>query len=115
MKPLATNRQLFTWLCICQADDSVGNRERILYRIISLFSFGIVIIGFIASVMFIWKNISTDLESAIFAILQASAGLSLIYMDSAGFILRRKMTRIHERLTDICEERKYIKSKLKIK
>lgn len=107
MDPLKTNQRVFRWLCICPAFENDSKRQKILYIIYSVCSIASVIGLFIASSLFVLKNITTDLELAIFGVHPSIEPMNLLYMYTVAIILRHKVLDIFRSLSKICDLCKY--------
>ena len=59
--------------------------------------------GLVSSYVYFSKNVSTDLEEALYALLQVVAFVGLFYIITTAILLRRKFTKFLNTLTNICE------------
>lgn len=103
MKPLETNQQILTFLCIFPTTNKCKRR---IYIVLSVFLLVIEICGLASSATFVLNHISTDLEEAIYAIFQVAAFSGLIYMIIVTIILRNKIIDFFRTLSKICETSK---------
>lgn len=105
MKPLVTQQQVLTWLCIYPADKSTS---KWLKRAYVIFSVAVVVansLGLITSVAYVYKFISIDLESSLCSILQIVATLSTSYAYILFFTFRHKIVAFFINLSDIYKQR----------
>lgn len=105
MKPLETTKQVFTWLCIYCADyNSISERITCILFTFSVFTFNACIS--IASVVFIVKNISIDLENSLTAVFQIAVFSGLLYVMTAAVLLRYRITALFGGLQTIYDQSK---------
>lgn len=105
MRPLPTNRQVLTWLCICPVD--VENQwQKPLRGLISVICLATNIGGFLSSVAFFLENYSNDLKVSLNGIYQIAVFLGMTYMYIAAFFLRKEITSFLDNLEKIYNQRK---------
>lgn len=105
MKPLATNRQALTWLCICSFDQN-AIRKKTIAIILTLIFFILGICYFVSTIDFFVKNVSIDIKKSLYAVFQLFASASLVFMWIAALISRKGINQILESLDTIHEESK---------
>lgn len=103
MNLLSTNQRVLTWLCIYPADDSTRIEIKLAYIIVSIVIIAIELSILIASIAFFMKNVSSDLDSSLFAVIQIVGLFGLTYMIIVAFILSRNITDMFKGLTLICD------------
>lgn len=105
MRPLSTNCQVLTWLCIYPVDDE-NSWKKPLYLIISAISLIIITSVLLSSVVFFFDNYSIDLKVSINAIYQMTAFFGVTYMYVNAIFMRKTFTKFLETLKKIYEKRK---------
>lgn len=101
MKPIKTNQQVLTWLCVCQADETISKRKRMAHIFFASFIFSANFILIPISVAYFLRFVSVDLEQALYALFQLSGMLGMTYMMIAAFILRHEINDLFGKLADI--------------
>lgn len=109
MKPLVTCQRVLSWVFIIPSDEPMGERKKRIHISAILFSISCLIVFCVASVIFFIKNVSADLESALYALSQIVAIAPCFNIVVAVFILRHKIAEIFKRLAEIHNECKYIR------
>lgn len=104
MEPIASNRRVLTWLCLCPFDPSTSTWKRAFFVISTIFLFASEVGAFISSIIFFVKNVSNDLEGSLYAVFQFVAFTGLIYMSIVAFILRKRINMFLGTLSTIYEE-----------
>lgn len=105
MKPLVTNQKVLIWLYLCAVDD-VSLRTNLAHIALGATAFLLLILGNVASVLFVLKFVSVDLKLSLFALYQIFAISSILYLMIAAFILRHKIHDIFAMLQEIyCESK----------
>lgn len=108
MRPLWVIQRIFMWISVCPfpSDESTDNwKKRISYAFLPTAMIVQSSIT-IASSMFIWKNISNDLESCLDAVYPIMASMSLIFFMSMAYLQREKVNSIFHKLSNIFDARK---------
>lgn len=106
MTPLETNRRILTWLCIYPVNENASEQHKILR---SLFGIGVFVANlmvFIVSIVFLVKFASTDIEEALFSVIQLAGTGNILYVSIIIFIVRHKIVGLFKSLDKIYEERK---------
>lgn len=67
-KPLELNRILFTWICICPADDSTSIWWRLGHKIFAFIVFTLNLTAATATLLFVLENQSENLKDDFFAL-----------------------------------------------
>lgn len=102
MKPLETTHRCLIWLCMCPADKSSNQWQKISYTIFGAAALIAIISGFISNVIFCIRFISIDLERSMFAIMFVAAQFGVIYMALVVILLMRpKIDRVFKNLAII--------------
>lgn len=101
MKPLETNRQVLTWLCILPADETAGKFKKWICIAFSCSLITTSVCGFISSSAFMLKFWSTNLIDCLYALFQVAANVSALYMMMIAYNLRHKVAALFDRLTEI--------------
>lgn len=104
MKPLATNRRILTWLCVCPFDRDTSIVEKMFFIILTLFLFALVSSALVSSIVFFANNVSVDIESSLYALVEIAAYSGLLYMLMVVFILRKRINRFLGTLETIYDE-----------
>lgn len=94
MRAFEIHQRIFTCLYIHRLPDTEMIRLkkiRIFFLLALIFS---LILGFLVSSIFLYKNFVVDLEEALYAVFQVAALVDAIYFLTSGYILRRKITKI---------------------
>lgn len=105
MRPLSTNRQVLTWLCIYPVDGENPGRKP-LYLIISAISLITITSVLLSSAVFFFNNYSNDLKVSINAIYQMAAFFGVTYMYVNAIFMRKMFTKFLRTLEKIYEKRK---------
>lgn len=105
MQPLAPSKRALTWFCIC-FDENSTKRQRLIHLSFSIFVSVSVSCGTLASVIFTFQNISTNLEDSLYSIFQISGLSDSVYIFIVAPILRHKISAMFQSLSAIYENRK---------
>lgn len=103
MKPLATNRQMLTWLCLLPAESTVTIRKKNQYIATISITFGLLVSCVLT---YFLKFGSMDLKEALYAVCEMSACFNVILMTVAALYKRHRMTSFFEGLDIIYDQRK---------
>lgn len=106
MKPLATNQMMLTWLCFLPAEAAVSIQQKLAYLMAFLITFGVIVACFIGCWANLLKFLQIDLEKALYAVYEVSAGFGVIFMTLAALFQRYKMNSFFKGLQMIYDERK---------
>lgn len=79
MRPLQENYKIFVLLNICPPANSISHWKKLFHILVSISCLSILFIGMLASLAFILKYFSDDLESAICACDQIVGGMTVFY------------------------------------
>lgn len=101
MKPLITIQKALTLLCICRADETKRKWIKFVYVVLTSVILAVKVSFFCSSTAFFLKNMSSDLDAALFALLQMVAGLAAIYTLIVALVIRYKIRDTIKNLTDI--------------
>lgn len=101
IKPLATIRQVFTWLCVCSADKIRNKKMKNSYIILTTIILIALLCVISASIAFFMKNVSNDLESSLYCLGQIMPYTSVLYLLIGGLFLRHKIDDLFDQLTEI--------------
>lgn len=101
MKPLVTNKNVLTWLCILPAQEQTNKRMKLIY-IAFTFTLSITCFcGLASSLAFMMEYLSTNLENCLYALFQVAADASAFYMVMVALFLRHKMAALFDNLSEI--------------
>lgn len=106
MRPLETNKVMLKWLYLYPTDESTSVWRKLAYLCFSLNIFGSLICTVIASVPFVIKYKSTDLENCLFALSQMFACSNMSYMVMIAFFMRHKIADVYKHLAMIYDASK---------
>lgn len=101
MQPLATTRQVMTWLSICPADESTNSWQKRAYK---AHTWAVLIINFTAvsaGLTFCMEFFQTDFDSSTFAFMAAAGECGAIYFWIVAFQMRRQIDEIFKKLSTI--------------
>lgn len=101
MEPLHTSRRVLTCLCICSFDKTTSMKEKSIYITLSVSIIFAEIFMLIASVVFFMKNVSTNLEESLFALLQIAGLVGSLYIMATAYISQHKIMSIFDSLSQI--------------
>lgn len=107
MKPLPKYREILMWFCIYPAHENVTNHQKMLHIAFIVFINGTFLCFIASSITYFLENISTDVEKSLFALLEVAGIAGGLHKFSVAFILRKKITAMFERLSEICDASKY--------
>lgn len=94
MKVLKTNRRLFLLLGACAVGKKSSSIIKMGYSIFSVLCYIFLLIVTGASIAFIKKSVRTNLEDALYALLQATGYGYGTYIMTFAFMLRKDFTTI---------------------
>lgn len=94
MKVLELNQNILTSMCILPMADDESKWMKFRNVLISFLVFIMGLSFMISSAYYIYKFINIDLESSLFALHQATASFSQIYMLLFGIISRQKFAEL---------------------
>lgn len=101
MEPLELNKHIFIWLNIYPIENDENKWSKYLYHLI----YGVIVISifvaFATSLVFILKNIETDIVNSLYALIQVAALFSGVYMCIVSFVQRNKIVEIFMKLQKI--------------
>lgn len=101
MKPLRTNQRVLMWLCGVPPNESDSKRKKTAFVTLTLS----VIIGHlflvVAGAVFIYRNVSDNLEEALFSLFHTLPTASMLYQSVVTVFLCRELAGIFEELSDI--------------
>lgn len=106
MTPLETNRLILTWLCVYPADENATELHKILRLLFGIGVFVANLLVFIASIVFLVKFASIDIEEALFSVIQLAGTSNIIYVSVIIFVVRHKFVGLFKSLDKIYEQRK---------
>lgn len=101
MKPLVTNKGVMTLLCMLPFDEGTSLRKRIACIAFSSFVFLANLAGLIASVAFIVKFNTSDLDRSLYALMHMFPFFAMAYSVFVIFFLRHRMGEVFRKLTEI--------------
>lgn len=103
MKFLVANRKLFALLGVFSPLESLDWRSRIGSCILGIICFVFPIIATVSSIAFILNNVKTNLEDALYALLQVAGFGYAAYTMIFAFFLRNDLKVLLNHFQDICE------------
>lgn len=101
MEPLATNRRVMMWFCMCPADESTSKKERMFHVAFIFIVATITLCALISSVVSVIVYMSTDFESSLYAVFQVAAEASAANLIIVAFFMRDRIKAIFTKLSDI--------------
>lgn len=107
MKPLLMNQRVLTWLCMLPMDEASTKTEKLGCI---AFAIGVTLIiysGFLASLIFFLKFVSSDLEESLYALFQVVGMFSTANAIVVAILMRHKIPSIFTNLSKIYDERKF--------
>lgn len=107
MKPLQTNQQVLTWLCVYPTNEKMSKFKKFLCIVVSVAVFFGYFNVLLASIAFFLKYASTSLEQSLYALFQISGDFGTAYMMLAAYTLRKQFKIIFDKLSDIYDACKY--------
>lgn len=99
--PLETTRRVLEWLCVYPSNEMVSNGTKVSYIIFSVILFILNVNGLMASAAYLLKFVSTDLESALYALFQTDALTATGYMNIVLLLSRHGFLDIFNGLNQI--------------
>lgn len=99
MEPLPTTRQMFTWLCVCPISKTEPQWKNMAYFIGTFFALASTTSTIVFSVVHFWVVISSNVEEALYTVIEILGFGTVTYMMIATLILRREINAIIERLS----------------
>lgn len=104
MKPLVTDQQVLTWLCVLPAQDNTDKWKRWAYiaLVVTLIVADLSVIS--SSLIYSVTFRSTDLQKSLIGLQQAIAAVPTANMIVVAFFLRHKIPPIFDNLTKIYEK-----------
>lgn len=102
MKPLETSQQVLIWLSGLKAQNTDG--KRIVYIIFTIGAITASIIATVISIVFIYRNMSTQLEETLFCLFHTFGSSNTLYQLIVTVLLRHKLTGIFKNLSNIYNE-----------
>lgn len=104
MKPLQTNRLVLTWIYLYPVQDVWW--KQLLRIMLGLSAFLVMVANLTMGAVYFYLFVSTDLESAVFALFHIVACSSISYEMICAFYLRHKMPALFDELSFIYDSRK---------
>lgn len=101
MIPLKTNRRVLQWFCVYPANESDSLWIRFAYICFALFMLAINIIVIVVSITFFIRFASTNLEEALFTVIQLAGIVTMTYVMIITFFQRFKIIGIFKSLENI--------------
>lgn len=114
IKPLVTNQIVFTWLCVCPADEATNKWKKFGYIAFILAILTVLLTMNIASATFFVKNFSNNFEEALYALSQLGCHLTVLYEVLISLVVRHNINAIFAKLSEIYEDRKLFQSLLNL-
>lgn len=101
MEPLATSRRVMTWLCMYPADVNTSKMTRILYAVCTFTSGTLIFLSFVASVAFIVRYLSVDLEGCLYAVFQVASQIAVLNAMIVAVFNQNRIAMIFTKLSHI--------------
>lgn len=110
MKPLKTNQQVLTWLCICENETST-KLEKFAHVSFSVFVSVFLSWGDLSSMMFFIKFAAIDLEESLYALFQVAGLSGMAYLIFVVPFSRRAISATFDSLSKIYDASKKTNTK----
>lgn len=94
MNFLEQNQYIFTWLSICQVKNESAKWKKHFRLIITSLIIITECLALLASSLFIYRFVESDLPNCLYALFQVAALFSAIYMWIVAFILRHRISKM---------------------
>lgn len=107
MQPLASTRQMMTWLSMCPADETTTLRQRTGYIAYTLAIAFVIVTGFVTSLVYCFEYGSIDFDGAAFAFQIAIGEFGLIYFMIDAIQMRQQVGNIFASLSTIYKSSKF--------
>lgn len=104
MNPLETSQRMLTWLSGIPPHESESTRGKIKFIVFTISLISNITAGVMASAIFIYQNISVDLEDTLFTLAYIVAALQILYQSIAIILLGHNLLEIFENLLTIYNE-----------
>lgn len=101
MWPLERNRRVLTWLNLHPPDDDTSMVIKCVYSIASFAFFLVDLTAIIASALFFWKFLSTDIGKALNGCWQIAGFALTIYQFTVMYLSRHNIKPVLDALSDI--------------
>lgn len=99
MELFYSNKLILTWLCIHPPAEETNRIRRLAYVAFTILVFMISFLGWLDSAIFVYRFIDTNLEAALFGILQFIAMTNVVYLTIIAYILRPKLVEVIQKFT----------------
>lgn len=106
MKPLESYQQVLMWLCGSPPHASDSNQRKIAYIALTSMAITANLLSVISSTVFIYRNVSVNLEETLYSLFHNVGSMSSLYQDIATVLLSHKLIRIFENLALIYDQSK---------
>lgn len=106
MKPMNLSYRILVWLYICPSENSTSRWTKLFRLGISIVFAMIFALLFAGSAVFCQQNVFTNLEIALFGILQMISAAALIHLFFTAHVLRHEFIYIFRSLQQIYEQGK---------
>lgn len=107
MKVLEINRQAFILNGILPTPQNATTAVKLRNKLFGIFSFVTVLVGLLASINFVRKFVTTDLEGSFYALFQVSGYFSQVYTMSVALIRWRQFSSIFTKIQDFYDTCKW--------
>lgn len=101
MKPLVTIERALVWLCLCSPDKATSKWKMLVCAFLGLITFTSTLSDMLASVAFMLKFISIDMEESLYALFQIFGFGSITYAIIVTFFQRHRMRDLFRGLSKI--------------
>lgn len=106
MRPLKLYQHLMTWLFINSSSKATSLLKRVVYIFLGCAVFASQLAAFAASVAFLIKFLSIDIERSLYTSFQILTSAPAAYMFVVACVSRHKINALFGSLTTICDESK---------
>lgn len=97
MRPLVTSQNVLTWLCVF----ATKSNKKYFYIAITFLVIILILSGIFTSFTYLWKYISVDLDSSLYALFQVAGYSSAFYSTVVTAYMRHEIVAIFEKLSNI--------------
>lgn len=107
MNPLELYQRVLMWLCGLPPKKSDGKHMRFAYMTLTLCVIVGHLLSLVAGAIFIYRNVSINLEETLFSLFHTIGSVSMLYSSIATVLLCRKLPVIFGGLSNIYNKSEY--------
>lgn len=107
MKAFATHRRLFRWMCIFPMAENTELWKKILMTVFGISVPLIEVFGLMASIVYVSKYATADLEGSVKTLFQIAAYINVSYVMAVAFFKRKQILNIFKRFQSIYDAREF--------